>query len=661
MQNYIYGQGILNTGNKLFFTPKKLSPAEYIISLDLDMDKNIYSGVVTIIWQNESQVSLNRLRIDRGGISENNLIIESISRENSLIYHNDFILIDLAEPIKCGERIEITIKFSAEMPKSFYHDDDIHEFYGYNSWYPKLYWDERICNSCKVTFESVTDGYQIFAAGEKNGGTYTEKNVNNYYGFAVSKKMTCVSAEVRGVSVTVVHYPEYKEAAEFILEKSVDALEFFIDLLGFYPYKSYTVLPGSSQYFGGGNYSSGIVFVHNFEKYDPNDRKYMDYYEGLIPHEIGHQYFWEYVVENETPGWLGLGLSIALDREYTQFKTGSKYFHKSMIDEYMECVNAGKNTTIILPDEEISKAFRGENEYAKNYSGDVCHGKAFSIMSMLIDIIGKDCYFDVMRHVLKEYAGKILYTPDFIRACEEFSGISLSWFFNPWLKSNKVLSYALENITETESDTYTITVEVAQKAALAAPVCVAAYSEDGSSQIQFTERLLNKQILTFSAASKYTKIIFDPFEAYAMKSAENKYKEDCAELLIENIKDTEYTDPYDLSLGYYERCKKFNIDDSRTLSLLRMQLFDSRHYSESISVCEDIINNKNNSSYDFASAYHWIGLCRDMLGERGKAVEAYKKALSFEDIQFGDRHDQFGIHVTREWIQERISSPFVRP
>ena len=331
MQNYVYGQGLLNSCDKLFFTPKDLSPAEYVISLDLDVENNIYSGAETIIWRNESKFGVSRLRLDRGNISENNLIIESISKENQLIYNGGLVFIDLAEPLKSGGEIEIKLKFSGEMPKSFHHGGDIREFYGYNAWHPKLWWDERICNNYKVTFESVTDGYKIFAAGEKNGNIYTKRNVNNYYGFAVSNKMTAVYKEIRGVNVTVVHYPDHKECAEFILEKSVDALDFFIDLLGFYPYKSYTVLPGSSEYFGGGNFSSGIVFVHNFEKYDPNDRQYLDYYEGLIPHEIGHQYFWEYIIENESPDWLGLGLSITLDREYTQFKTGSKYFHERMI------------------------------------------------------------------------------------------------------------------------------------------------------------------------------------------------------------------------------------------------------------------------------------------------------------------------------------------
>jgi hypothetical protein len=632
----------------------------------LDIEKNIYYGLGTIIWENTSNLPVGRICINKGIIAKNNLTIIEINGISPdgfyLIYHDNFILIDLHRPLRYGDKFTIKTKFTADLPKSHFHGGDIFEFNSWVAWYPKLHWDEPIGSACRVSFESVTDGYEIFAAGDKKGNTYLENNIANYYGFAVSKKMTSISAEIRGVAVTIVHYPEYKSCAEFILETALGALAFFIDFIGFYPYKSFTVLPGSSKWHGGGNFSSGIVFVHNFESYDPKNSEYIDYYKALVPHEIGHQYFWEYVLENERPDWLGLGLSIALDREYSQFVAGVKSFHKRMICNYMEYANENKNTTMILPEEEAGKALDGnDNEYGSNYHGNICHGKAFSVMSMLIDIIGKDCYFEVMRHILKNYGGRVLYTPDFIKLCEEFSEMNLSWFFNQWLKSNKSLSYSLENIAETKTDgIYTVTVDVSRKDYIFAPVCVTAYFEDGSTQTIFTERLLNKQTLTFKSKSKYIKMIFDPFEAYAMKKSGEEIKNDSAELLIKNIEETSYTDPLDLSLGYYERCKKFNIEDDHIKMMLYMQLFDSRHYSECIEICMDIIRANKSGPHNIANAYRWIGMCRDMLNERDLAIEAYKMALGFEEVRFGDRHDQYGLHITREWIWERLSSPYVR-
>ena len=645
-QSYEYGQGLFGANQQLFVTPKELSPAKYNISVSLDIDKNIYSGTETIIWENQSPLPIGRLRIDRGAIAESNLVIEEINGSSpddyNLLYHENFILIDLPSSINCGEKFTFKAKFTAELPKSRFHEGDIFEFDSWVAWYPKLYWDEPIGSTCQVTFESITDGYQIFAVGEKSGDTYYESHIANYYGFAASKKMTAISAEVRGITATIVHYPEYAKCAEFMLETAVGALDFFVDFIGLYPYKSFTVIPGSSNWSGGGNFSSGIVFVHNFESYDPENQEYIEYYKALIPHEIGHQYFWEYVLENERPDWLGLGLSIALDREYSEYKLGVKSFHKRMMDKYIEYVNKNKNTTLTLPEEEAKKALGGEdNEYGDNFHGNICHGKSFSIMSMLIDIMGKDRYFSVMRHILKNYGGKVLYTPDYIRLCEEFSGMSLNWFFDQWLKSNKRLSYSLENITETEANgIYTVNADVCRKDFLFAPVCVAAYYEDGSHRSVFTERLLNRQALTFTSESKHTKIIFDPYEAYAMKKSGEEIIGDCAELLIQNIKETGYEDPLDVSLEYYERFKKFAIDDYGTKRLLCMQLFDSRHYNECVEICEDIIRDKKTGRYNMANAYRWIGMCRDITNEREKAIEAYQKALSFEDVQFGDRHDQ---------------------
>jgi len=91
-----------------------------------------------------------------------------------------------------------------------------------------------------------------------------------------------------------------------------------------------------------------------------------------------------------------------------------------------------------------------------------------------------------------------------------------------------------------------------------------------------------------------------------------------------------------------------------------MQLFDSRNYKECVAVCDDIITTQKGVNHNTANAYRWMGMCLDMMNERDKAIEAYKKALSFEKVQFGDRHDQYGLHITREWIQARLLSPYVR-
>lgn len=498
--------------DKLFLTPKQLAPAKYSISVSVDIEKNTYTGVETIIWRNISRLDINKLCIDRGIIAEHNLLIAEINgelpNESQLFYHGGFIFIDLPEPVIQDGSIEIKIKFSAELPKSDFHEGDIFEFAGWVAWYPKLYWDEPVGNSYQVTFESIPAGYQVFAAGLKNGSTYTEENVANYYGFAVSKEMTAISSEIHGITATVVHYPKHRECAEFMLERAVDALNFFIDFVGFYPYKSFTIIPGSDKWSGGYRYSSGIVYVHSLEKYNPEDNGYMEYYNAIVPHEIGHQYFWEYVLENECPGWLGLGLSLSLDSEYSLCRMGIKSFHKGLIDDYTAYVNANKNTTITLSEEEAGKALSGEdNEYGGNYYGSVCHGKSFAIMSMLIDILGKDCYFDIMRHILRNYGGRALYAPDFISICEGFSGMNLNWFFNQWLKSNKSLSYSVEVVSEKESGgIYEVTAEICRNGSLLAPVCVAAYFEDGSSQFKFTERLSDRQTLTFTAKSKYAEI-----------------------------------------------------------------------------------------------------------------------------------------------------------
>jgi len=525
-----------NSGCGLFVTPNELSQAEYNISVNIDAKQNTYNGLVSIVWTNQSPMPIKRLCIDRGIIAENDLIIQEINgispSKYDMLFHEKFILIDMPVPLNCGDSFVFKAKFSSQLPTFSFHAGDIIAVNSHVAWYPRLFWDEPIGSTCKVTFESITDGYQVFAAGDKSGSTYLEKNIANYYGFAISKKMTSISQEVNGITVSVVHYPKHKACAEFMMETAVDSLSFFIKFVGMYPYKSFTIIPGSPKWHGGGNFSSGMVYVHNFESYNPGDHEYVDYYKAMVPHEIGHQYFWEYVIENENPGWLGLGLSMALDREYSRYKAGINSFHKMQIDRYLNYVLAGKNTTITLPEEAAWLAFDGnDNDFGDNYHGNVVHGKSFSIVSMLMDVIGKVCFYDVMRYILDNYGGKALYTHEYIKLCEKFSGMKLCWFFTPWLKSNKSLSYSLDNITEIEEGgVYTLMVEVGRRGFISAPVCVRVTFEDGSYQTTLTERLLGKQTISFTASSKYVEIAFDPYEAYAMKPHRSKYANDCATL-----------------------------------------------------------------------------------------------------------------------------------
>ena len=53
----------------------------------------------------------------------------------------------------------------------------------------------------------------------------------------------------------------------------------------------------------------------------------------------------------------------------------------------------------------------------------------------------------------------------------------------------------------------------------------------------------------------------------------------------------------------------------------------------------------------------WQGQMLDLLGKRDEALSAYKKAADYE---VDNRHDQYGLVVNKQYIQQRIATPFTR-
>jgi tetratricopeptide (TPR) repeat protein len=57
-------------------------------------------------------------------------------------------------------------------------------------------------------------------------------------------------------------------------------------------------------------------------------------------------------------------------------------------------------------------------------------------------------------------------------------------------------------------------------------------------------------------------------------------------------------------------------------------------------------------------AVTWLGNTCDAQGRRDDAVEYYRKALEMADNHGLIRHDQFGLQISSEWIQQRLLAPF---
>jgi tetratricopeptide (TPR) repeat protein len=84
--------------------------------------------------------------------------------------------------------------------------------------------------------------------------------------------------------------------------------------------------------------------------------------------------------------------------------------------------------------------------------------------------------------------------------------------------------------------------------------------------------------------------------------------------------------------------------------------FDSGYYRESLASFEMDSSLAQTRLLAFA-AWAWQGHLHDLLGNRERALACYKEALKL-DTGSPMQHDQYRMVIDRDWIEERMKSPF---
>jgi proline iminopeptidase len=100
----------------------------------------------------------------------------------------------------------------------------------------------------------------------------------------------------------------------------------------------------------------------------------------------------------------------------------------------------------------------------------------------------------------------------------------------------------------------------------------------------------------------------------------------------------------------YSRPWLAQVTDPTLLLKLALALYDARRYSDALTVF--LAMEKAGGG---GVAVVWQGHMFDLLGRRPEALVAYRKASG---MSLGARHDQYGIVVSREYVETRLRTPF---
>ena len=628
-----------------YWVPKDLPKSHYVIDARLDLSpKGSIEGKETIVMKNTSRLPLRVVALDwsTGPASSISMIasrstLTPLNPEKKPVLSSPLFYL-LPEPLAPGKKLKLevtfrkTVEFSAE-------DTEL----GDTHWYPRLWWDGLPLHDSFSVKLDVPAGFALAASGRFNPktGRYEDKGARTF-GIYSGKNMKTESREVEGVLVSTLATEKGAKAAAACLDTAVDVVKFCKEWLGFYPYPFLYIIPGGSGRWGGYPFATGIVAIHGQETFKEGEP--LVWWQHITSHEIGHEYWGEWVLDPDDPAWLWIGMGIFIDTEYMTARKFDPERRASWMGNFLNGLGTYYDMTVDIPPAQVQKI-----KY--DHNNTVIHSKGPSIIFALDSVLGRTEFIRIFKKCLQEHGGRRLGWKDFQRFCEKESGQDLGWFFDQWVHSNAYLCYKIETQdSANEGDEYLSTIKVSKLGTMRMPIPVKAVFEDGAEAVQYTDRLSDVNVLTFKSKAKLKEAVLDPEKKLAMLDGPLlPISPEAAERLALGWESKD-------SPAVYKAVKDESIQNSNIWYWLGMHLFELGRYGDASDCFENVTKLEKDGLTKFA-ALGWMGLLKDLQGKRPEALKYYQEAFKY-DTGESIQHDQFKIKMDKKWVEDRLRTPF---
>ncbi len=233
------------SGGAAYLVPVQPPKSHYLIDARVDAARALIEGQEKITLKNNSSLPLNVVALDwqMNGSSSMDVTAQgqklspkagpSASNPGSPVFFN------LPRAVVPGEELKLDISFRQKF------GDPKEESGGTTSWYPRLWWDGLPVHEAFSVKLEVPEGYALAASGrlDPKTGRYEAESARTF-GIYLGKGMKTESREVDGVLITSLFTEKGAKAASICLETAADAIKYYKEWLGFYPFPFLTIIPG---------------------------------------------------------------------------------------------------------------------------------------------------------------------------------------------------------------------------------------------------------------------------------------------------------------------------------------------------------------------------------------------------------------------------------
>ena len=250
----------------------------------------------------------------------------------------------------------------------------------------------------------------------------------------------------RTVPVDYYVYREDSARAPRLFHRTPDMIDVYSTLTGIrYPWSKYAQTT-VADFFGGMENVSATTLVD----WLPDTRAYADrpWYDWiLIPHELSHQWFGDYVTtENWANMWLNEGFAEFMPGQYWETRLGRHAADDYYLDEYRQFMQIDARRRMPL-------ASSGSNNI---------YPKGALVLRMLQRVLGPERFWAAIHRYLSDHAYDNATTDDLRQAVLDATGESLDWFWDEWMYQAGYPELAVAAAYDSGAGRLTLTVKQTQ-------------------------------------------------------------------------------------------------------------------------------------------------------------------------------------------------------
>jgi hypothetical protein len=444
------------------------------------------------------------------------------------------LTVSLPNALRPGQSVTLDMEFSVQIPHSYGRFGWHKNIISLTRWYPMLsvldhegwhnypfyiyhqpFFSEAAYYSLAITVGQRQQVVSGCPPGEVVMNTDGSKTVilaqdvpMRDLGVGISPDFKNVALEQNGYTVRAYYIDENRAAASKAADHAAALMRFYESRFGPYPYKEFSIVP---SYLGfGGDQSSGMVFIDSRLYRLPGVLS--RYFDFLVSHETGHQWFYNIVGSDEYKEmFLDEGMNSYWVLRYLEDVYGpdakvmllpgvlgwlipNYSFRDSTIARYVYLAKSGYDRPVL-------GELAGFREPSSIFA--LAYGKAAAILMMLESYIGRETFDRIVQRYSREFRFKNLGFDDLRRICEEESGMALDDFFDQWFMTDKKCDYAVLSVDKDR-------VIIQNRNSLSMPVKTAVTFADGTQQIDKWDGTGSRRVISIDRGRQVKSVDVDP-------------------------------------------------------------------------------------------------------------------------------------------------------